>query len=189
MPKKPMDYSKACIYKIACKDPNITDVYVGSTTNLAKRRYRHKSNCNNLNSSKYNLNVYQFIRDHGGFDNFEIIKLENFPCASFEELAKQERQWLEELGATLNKLVPSRTTSEYKKQYYQDNQDKICEYGKQYHQQNRYKILERKKQRYEQNREKFLKKNDCECGGTYTLVNKARHLKTTKHQNYLKTLE
>ena len=31
------DYSKALIYKISCRDPSITDCYVGSTTNLIMR--------------------------------------------------------------------------------------------------------------------------------------------------------
>ena len=214
MPKKPMDYSKACIYKIACKDPNITDIYVGSTTNLAQRRYKHKNNCQNLNSRNYNYYVYQFIREHGGFDNFEVVKLEDYPCERFEELTKRERYWFEELSATLNKQVPSRTESEY----YQDNQDKIREYMKQYHEQNRDKILEKKKeyrqrnqdkireyreqnrdkilekkkQYREQNRDKILEKYkqkfECECGGTYTLANKAQHFKTKKHQDYLKSI-
>ena len=209
MPKKPMDYSKACIYKIACKDPNISDVYVGSTTNLNKRRYQHKKDCHNCNNKSYNYYVYKFIREHGSFDNWNVIKLEDYPCESFEELTKRERYWFEELSATLNRCVPSRTKSEYKqdnqdkireydKQYREDNKDKMREYNKQYYQdnqdkireykkQNRYKIREYKKQYVEKNREKRLKKNDCECGGTYTLVNKARHLKTTKHQDYLKS--
>ena len=198
MPKKPMDYSKACIYKIACKDPNITDVYVGSTTNLSKRRYQHKSKCHNLNSSKYNLNVYKFIRDHGSFDNWNVIKLEDYPCASFEELTKRERYWFEELGATLNRCVPSRTKSEYhqdnqdkireyKKQYYQDNQDKIVELRKQYREQNRNKIREYKKEYREQNKDKLKEKFNCECGGNYTRPYKAGHFKTKKHQDYLKS--
>ena len=41
MPKTPIDYSKACIYKICCKDVEIVDVYVGSTTNLIQRRKSH----------------------------------------------------------------------------------------------------------------------------------------------------
>ena len=165
MPKKPIDYSKACIYKIASKDPDITDVYVGSTTNLAKRRHEHKSKCHNCNNKSYNLNVYQFIREHGGFENWNVVKLEDYPCETFEELSKRERYWFEELGATLNRCVPSRKKSEYREQ----NQDKIREYR-------------------ELNKEKFLKKNDCFCGGTYTLVNKARHFKTNKHLKYLESL-
>ncbi len=34
MTKKEIDYSKGLIYKLCCKDPTITDVYIGSTTSL-----------------------------------------------------------------------------------------------------------------------------------------------------------
>ena len=37
-----MDYSNIIIYKIYCKDPSITDVYVGQTSNFAKRKCAHK---------------------------------------------------------------------------------------------------------------------------------------------------
>jgi hypothetical protein len=34
-----------------------------------------------------------------------------------------------------------------------------------------------------------MTKFDCNCGGCYTNSTKARHLKTEKHQNYLKSIE
>jgi len=36
MPKVEIDYSQTIIYKICCKDPNITDIYIGHTSNLYK---------------------------------------------------------------------------------------------------------------------------------------------------------
>jgi hypothetical protein len=42
MPKKNIDYSKTVIYKICCKDLSISNLYIGNTTNLVKRRYQHK---------------------------------------------------------------------------------------------------------------------------------------------------
>ena len=38
MPKENIDYSKTIIYKIVCKDINIKDCYVGSTTNFTNRK-------------------------------------------------------------------------------------------------------------------------------------------------------
>ncbi len=38
MPKKIIDFSKTIIYKIVCNDLNITDVYVGRTTNFINRK-------------------------------------------------------------------------------------------------------------------------------------------------------
>ena len=78
MTKKPIDYSKACIYRIVCRDPEIKECYVGSTTNLTKRRYQHKSLCNNVNNKGYNFYIYRFIRENGGFNNWEIIEIEKF---------------------------------------------------------------------------------------------------------------
>ncbi len=37
------------IYKIVCKDINITDCYIGSSIKFRKRKNLHKSNCNNVN--------------------------------------------------------------------------------------------------------------------------------------------
>ena len=44
-----VDYSKSMIYKLCCKDVNIKEIYVGSTTNLIKRKYQHKADCYNKN--------------------------------------------------------------------------------------------------------------------------------------------
>jgi len=66
------------IYCIVCKDSNVQEVYVGSTDNLEKRIIKHKSHCNNKNAKKYNYKVYQFIREHGGFDNWKFLWLEMF---------------------------------------------------------------------------------------------------------------
>ena len=52
MPKNDIDYLKTIIYKIVCKDLNITDFYVGHTTNFIKRKATHKTACNNINNKK-----------------------------------------------------------------------------------------------------------------------------------------
>jgi len=44
-----------------------------------------------------------------------------------------------------------------RKQYYQENKDKLSEYQKQYNKENKDKISERKKQHYQKNRDKKLK--------------------------------
>jgi hypothetical protein len=60
MPKKPIDYSKTIIYKLVCNDLSITDVYVGSTTSFVKRKYLHKSLCNNENSKCYIKKIHNY---------------------------------------------------------------------------------------------------------------------------------
>ena len=48
MPKVEIDYSQTIIYKICCKDPNITDIYIGHTSNFIQRKHNHKTNCCNI---------------------------------------------------------------------------------------------------------------------------------------------
>ena len=106
MPKTPIDYSKCCIYKICCKDPSINDIYVGSTTDIVKRRWGHKSKCHDPNSKGHNYNVYKFIRDHGGWDNWDVVRIESFPCESSEAMLQREREVFDELKPSLNTRAP-----------------------------------------------------------------------------------
>ena len=47
MPRKTVDYSRTVIYVIKCKTDNITEEYIGSTTDFTKRKYQHKTSFNN----------------------------------------------------------------------------------------------------------------------------------------------
>ena len=141
MPKLPMDYSKSIIYKIVCKNPEIKDCYVGSTTNYDKRKWNHKYDCNNEKSKNYNYNIYKFIRDNGNWENFDMIIIEKFKCNDKLELHQRERYWLENLKASLNSKIPTRTDKEYR----EDNKDKINEYNKEYRDNNKQKIAEKVK--------------------------------------------
>ena len=89
------DYSKTIIYKIVCKDINVKESYGGHTTSLVKRRYSHKSICNNINSKNYNSYVYQFIRENGGFNNWEMIWQYDFPCETKQQALLEERKFIE----------------------------------------------------------------------------------------------
>ena len=51
MPRKVVDYSKTVIYKIVCKDLNITELYVVHTTDFTRRKCEHKTCCNNEKSN------------------------------------------------------------------------------------------------------------------------------------------
>jgi hypothetical protein len=188
MPKTAIDYSKACIYKIVCNDLEITECYVGSTTSFSRRKATHKSACNNENNKDHNLNVYQFIRDHGGWNNWCMIKIEDHECKDGNDLKARERYWVEELKAGLNKQIPTRTKTEYyidnkdeirerKKQWYQDNKDELREKHKQYRIDNADKIKEHKNE-----------KNTCDCGGKYTRSHKAQHVKSIRHQIFIQTI-
>jgi hypothetical protein len=153
MPKTPIDYSHTFIYKICCKDPTIIDVYVGHTTNVVKRRHKHKYSCNTETHKTYSLYVYQFIRDNGGWDNWDMIVLIELTCKDKNEALREERKYLEELKATLNKQIPTRTNKEWntdnkeiqrikKKEYYETNKEIRLDQMKEYRENNREKILE-----------------------------------------------
>ena len=101
------NYTKSCIYQIACKDSSIEDIYIGSTTNFVNRRRHHKSDCNNQNSMQYNYYIYSFIRNHGGWENWNLYVIEKFSCTSKIAKEQVERAWIEQLKPTLNKRVPA----------------------------------------------------------------------------------
>ena len=102
MPRLPVEYSRSVIYKICCIDKSINDIYIGSTTDFSKRKYTHKYASKNEKCKNYNFYVYQFIRENSGWENFEIIQLEEYPCNNKRELEKREEQLRTELNATLN---------------------------------------------------------------------------------------
>tara|TARA_R100000655_G_scaffold14351_1_gene31949 strand:- start:425 stop:943 length:519 start_codon:yes stop_codon:yes gene_type:complete len=122
-----IDYSKGLIYKLCCKDPTIEDIYIGSTTNLIQRKKTHKSRTKNEINKCYNLTVYKFIREHGGFENWDIIVIQYYSCNSKKNLETKEREYIEKLKPTLNIRVPCRTQKEYMKTYnsYYKNKNRL----------------------------------------------------------------
>ena len=208
------DYSKSIIYKLCCKNPNITEIYVGSTINFKKRKYDHKSVCNNNSETnkKYNLKVYKFIRDNGGFENWDIIMLEEYSCENKKQLEKRERYYIELLKSNLNVELPSRTKEEYKqqnkenkkqldkkyreknkdkiKQYRIDNRDKIREQQKQNRLENIEKYREIDKKNYEKNREKRLEKVSCDiCSCIVNREYLIKHKRSLKCMKFQKLIE
>lgn len=143
------NYENGVIYKIYSKDPLITDIYIGSTTNFKQRKGQHKCICNNEKSSKYNTKIYKFIRENGGWDNFEMVVVEHYSCDSKLELLKQERYFVELLKSSLNFEIPGRT----KKEWEQDNKERMNERKKEHYQNNIEIIKLREKEYYENNKE------------------------------------
>jgi hypothetical protein len=169
MPRKAIDYSKSIIYKIVCNDINITDCYVGSTTDLKSRKCHHKSTCNNSNDKEYNIYKYQFIRENGGWMNWSVIVVEELKCESKNQLETRERYWLEQLGATLNTYIPTRTKKESDKEYRENNKDKM----KQHYWNNKQTINEKRKMK--------VKCEVCKCEVRKSDITK--HNESKKHKN------
>jgi hypothetical protein len=192
------------IYKIY--NPECDYVYVGSTRNMAVRKKSHKSNCNNVNSKAYNLKVYKTIRGNDGFENWYMVTIEVMDNVTKLQAEMREDVYRVDLNATMNSKRASCggiTKQEYYQQYYQDNREYYDEYNKQYYQDNKEQLSEQKKQYYQDNKQtisecknqyrinnknKINQKHDCDCGGKYTQINKAQHMKSKKHQKYISTL-
>jgi hypothetical protein len=169
MPRKPTNWSKCMFYRLVCRDPTITECYVGSTTNETHRRNTHKNACTNQNIKAHNYFVYKFIREHGSWDNWELIVIEKRPVNNKFECRIRERFFVEQYKAKLNKQIPSRTQAEY----YVDHREELTQRAVAWGLAN----------------EAHLKtKNTCACGGCYTTHVKSRHMKSKRHIAYLTTL-
>jgi hypothetical protein len=210
-----IQYNKSTIYKLCCKNADVTEIYIGSTTNFRLRKSHHKSSCNNENGKKYNMKLYKFIRENGSFDNWDMIEIEKVNATDKKDLEKNERRIIEQLKPALNCIIPGRTDKEYyadnsdkikekQKEYRADNSDKIKEYHKEYYADNSDKIKEYKAKNADKKKEydkEYQAKNadkikeqhqiriDCECGSSILKCDLARHKKTQKHIKYLKSLE
>ena len=71
MPRLSVNYSNTVIYKIVCKDLNIKDLYVGSTTDFIRRKSMHKFNCN---KNACNYKIYEIIRKNGGWVTGQCLR-------------------------------------------------------------------------------------------------------------------
>jgi len=151
-------YEESIIYKLCCKDTDITEIYIGSTCNFSRRKSAHKSNCNNINSRNCNLNVYKFIRNNGGFENWDMICVEQYEATDKRDLEMRERYWIDTLNSKLNCNRPCVSIEEIKEtqaQYYSENKDKIKETQARYSSENKDKIKETHAQYYSENKDKI----------------------------------
>lgn len=188
------DYSKGKIYTIRNKDDN-TKIYVGSTTQFLIIRFKeHKRKSKQINSILYK-------EVNNDWTNWYIELYENYSCSSKKELLKKEGEIIRLIG-TLNKVVQGRTKKEYKedniekikeyhkyyrnekadklKEWRDENIDKRKEYDKQYYIDNADIKKEYRKQYYIDNADKIKEK-----GKQYRIDN-ADKIKERKKQYYLK---
>jgi len=185
-------YHYSYIYKIVCLDPNIDDFYIGSTISLSNRCNSHMRNSVNKKQKKiYDCKLYTFIRDSGGYENWEMQVIKLYKCETRKELHKEEQKYIDELKPSLNTDNPYKTEEEKKKQvkkYYEDNKEIITAKAKKHRDENQEKIQEMKKKWYEENKERMKEKIECECGSVIRKSDKPTHNRTKKHQAYLNNL-
>lgn len=111
------------VYKITCKNTEITDCYIGQTKDFRERLWHHKGSCNNEKSKKYNMKLYRSIRENGGWTNWEMIAIETFTCNDEKEAREKELIWYEHLNSSLNTQMPLRE----RQKWVADNKEKIKE--------------------------------------------------------------
>jgi hypothetical protein len=130
------------IYKIT--SPQIDKVYIGSTKKKLGKRFAHH---------KYSLNC-----SSKSILEYDDVKIELIETVEIDQRLIRERYWIEFYGdKCVNERIPSRT----RKEYYEENIDKIKEHQKE--------II------------------TCECGGKFTRTNLSQHRKSKKHLNFIST--
>ncbi len=144
------------VYKLCCDDVN--EFYIGSSFDMRDRKYKHKSNCNNSNSKKYNYKVYKYIRDNGGYENWKYEILEEGEFKNKKELQIKEQECIKLLKPSLNSYNAYQTEEELNIQQ---------------------KAVDDKR---------LATKINCACGGKTDKLHKSGHEKRKIHQKYLQTI-
>ena len=177
MPKIEIDYANTIIYKIVCNDLNITECYVGHTTNFVQRKNQHKTTCLNEKDKHYNYKLYKTIRENGGWLNYAMIELEKYPCNDVNEACAKEREYYEKLNSLLNTNKPHRGYAEwcfdnkvhvaaYRREYYgankeesiayrRENKEEIAAYHREYYSNKKEEIAAYQREYYSNNKEKI----------------------------------
>ena len=163
------NYNESRIYKIWCNLEGIDEIYIGSSARFIERCKLHESDCNNINSPRYSYKLYQYIRNNGGFQNFKIHVIQEFPCENRTALNIREEYWKKELQPTLNTNRAHLSKNELRdchnkavKKHYTNNKTHIRSKAKQ--------VIQ------------------CShCDKTHTKENKSHHQKTKYCKNYKST--
>ena len=165
-------YEKGKVYKIT--DIAYNKCYIGSTCDklLSQRLARHKEQFKRYGQGKANWSSSFKLFEEFGVENCKIELIEEYPCENRHQLSKREGFYIQS-NDCVNKQVAGRTKTEYKaefKDWYLNNQ----------------------RERYYKNKEQILQKlaekTECECGSVLRKSDLPRHLRTNKHQDYIKSL-
>lgn len=88
MPKETINYSNTIIYQFSCKDVNVSEIYIGHTTNYSKRKYHHKMLYNKGKTS----DLYDLIRNNGGWNNWNMSIVAKYNCCNAKEAKMREKE-------------------------------------------------------------------------------------------------
>jgi hypothetical protein len=191
-------YNNGKRYKI---EPNMEheegDIYIGSTTKeyLSQRMSSHHYDYNSFKKDKRDFVNSYFLFDKYGFDNCNIILLELVNVNTKDELLAREQYYIQTLKC-VNKNIPLRTQKEWYieniekiKQYRENKKEEHTEYCKNYYIVNKDKLKDNAKQYRKDNKDIISEKDKikftCECGSILRKTDKARHNKTSKHLKHI----
>jgi len=177
MPKVPIDYSRTQIYKYVCNDSSVLCEYVGHTTNWNKRKASHKERCNDIKDKKYHLKLYEIMRANGGFDNWRMILVEDYPCKNKREAEQREQYHMDLLVEKMNTNnsftmeIIDKSHPNYNNEKYKSHLKRNPDFNKKRYQKNLEKNSNHNKEQYY-----------CEyCKNHFSLKHKARHERSQKH--------
>lgn len=157
-------------YMIYCEnfleEDGCNSYYIGSYNKQEDRLGHHKSDCNNPNSLLYDIKLYKTIRENGGWDKWNMIKIDSQECKNIKQAKIKEQYFIDIFESDLN-MIRAYNSPELKKE------------------------LDRKKskKRREENPYLFKTTNKCACGGNYTYQNKSRHINSKQHKDWEKNIE
>ena len=112
MPRQPIDYSKTIMYHFVCNNPEIKNTYVGHTSDFASRKKQHKCSCNGKKETK----IYKIMNENGGWENWRMVPLEEYPCENEIQATIREQYWINELKSDMNSQRAYRSVEDRKLQ-------------------------------------------------------------------------
>jgi len=156
------DNTYGWIYLIVCNDTKEA-IYVGSTSCIQSRQALHKHKTNCFSSVGYNKPMYQYIREHGGFFNFQFKISWRGTIASRRDLHEREQTVIDTYSngllfnrndAVRNVQQAAKTARERSLKYYHDHSGHIN------------------------------RRVQCPCGAIITYNGRTMHNRTQKHKAY-----
>ena len=152
------DYTLGKIYKICSNNPDIVEVYYGSTTQtLCCRMSGHRAAYKRWIDNKCEpCSIHHYFKQYG-VGQFHIELVENYSCDNKEQLLSYENKFIRD-NECVNKNSAIQTVEKRKerdKQYYQDNKEKVKERTKQYSEDNKEKIKQYQVEYRETNKDKI----------------------------------
>lgn len=189
------------MYKICSKNPDIKSCYIGHTINFNERKRIHILNTSNKNDKKhYHLKHYEFIRQNGGWDEWEMIEIEKFIGKTKLEARIREQELIEEYSADLNSLKAyisederkenkNQITQKYReenkellkeqtKKYKEDHKEVIAEQMKKYRAEHKEDIKAKTREYRENNKEKHQEWQKIWVEKNKEILKEKRKLKT-----------